>query len=90
MREESERKSGRESEEEGEIIYECSEGVATIILNRPAVLNALNEGMLAELNDAFERAEKDEEVRAVVLTGAGNNFCAGADISALELSLIHI
>ena len=88
MSEESE-KSRRESEEEGEIIYECSEGVATIILNRPAVLNALNDAMLAELNDVFERAEKDEDVRAVVLTGAGNNFCAGADISALEHSTVE-
>lgn len=59
-----------------------AEGITTITLNRPERRNALNEQMLLELADAFAAARDDDEVRVVVLTGAGEKaFCAGADLS---------
>src|SRR6187551_979084 len=55
-------------------------GVATITLNRPDSLNALNATMRVELTAAFKAAAKDDATRAVVITGAGRGFCAGADL----------
>ena len=66
------------------IIYEKSEGIATITLNRPDVLNAVNEKMGLELLDALRTAERDDEVRCVIITGKGRAFCAGEDIQALR------
>ncbi|HLB24627.1 MAG TPA: enoyl-CoA hydratase-related protein [Dehalococcoidia bacterium] len=63
-----------------EIIYEKSEGVATITLNRPERMNAFTDVMLREWAQALEDARLDREIRAVVLTGAGRGFCAGADL----------
>lgn len=64
-----------------QLLYEVSGGVATVTLNRPEQRNALSGTMLAELVDAMERVRDDDEVRAVVLTGAGEKvFCAGADL----------
>jgi enoyl-CoA hydratase len=64
-----------------QLLYEVSDGVATVTLNRPEQRNALSPQLLGELNDALRRARDDEEVRAVVLTGAGEKvFCAGADL----------
>jgi enoyl-CoA hydratase/carnithine racemase len=60
--------------------YEVAEGVLTITLNRPERLNAFTEGMGAELIEAFERADRDDEVRVVIVTGAGRGFCAGMDL----------
>jgi enoyl-CoA hydratase/carnithine racemase len=57
--------------------------VATITLNRPAKLNAWTRDMAAEVKAAFDTAESDDRVRAIVLTGAGRGFCAGADMSLL-------
>jgi enoyl-CoA hydratase/carnithine racemase len=62
------------------IACEKSEGVLTITLNRPDKLNAFTLEMGREIIDAFDRA--DDEVRAVIVTGAGRAFCAGADLSA--------
>ena len=63
------------------IIYEKKENVAWITLNRPEVLNAQNETLLAELTTALEQAKVDDEVWVIVLTGAGDKaFSAGADI----------
>jgi len=71
-------------EEKEYILYEKSGKVATIILNRPKSLNALNTALLTELRDALADAEADAEVHAIVITGAGDKaFCAGADISEL-------
>jgi 3-hydroxypropionyl-coenzyme A dehydratase len=64
-----------------ELLYEVSDGVATVTLNRPDQRNALNGELLAALVDAMKSAREDEAVRAVVLTGAGDKvFCAGADL----------
>jgi enoyl-CoA hydratase/carnithine racemase len=63
------------------LLYELDGPVLTITLNRPDKLNAYTAVMGAELADAFERADADDAVRAIVVTGAGRGFCAGADIS---------
>lgn len=64
----------------------CNEegGVGVITLNRPGAMNAITAGMLEELGDALEEAERDESVRALVLTGAGRAFCAGQDVGVLS------
>lgn len=61
--------------------YEVSEGVATITLARPERLNAFTDFMEAQLIESFDRADADDAVRAVVLTGEGRAFCAGMDLS---------
>ncbi len=64
-----------------QLLYDVDDGVATVTLNRPEQRNALNAQLLVELVDAMKRARDDGEVRAVVLTGAGEKvFCAGADL----------
>src|SRR4051794_6300079 len=75
-----------------ELLYEVSDGVATVTLNRPDQRNALNRELLAALVDAMKRARDDGAVRAVVLTGAGDKvFCAGADLGgfATDAPLVH-
>ncbi len=57
-----------------------TEGIATITLNRPERLNAISGGMLASLSHAFRAADRDRDVRAIILTGAGRGFCAGLDL----------
>src|SRR3989442_9201251 len=64
-----------------EIRYEVADGVLTLTLHRPEKLNAFTFTMMRELLDAFERADADDAVRAVIVTGAGRAFCAGADLS---------
>jgi len=64
-----------------EIEYEVAEYVATIALNRPDKMNTGTTRMIAELLDALDRVDGDDDVRAVVLTGRGRAFCAGADLS---------
>ena len=63
-----------------EIRYEVADHVLTITLNRPDRLNAFTPTMAAELIEAFDRADADDDVRAVIVTGAGRGFCAGADL----------
>lgn len=65
------------------ILYDVSDKVATITLNRPDRLNAWIGPMGAELNAALSAADADPEVRAIILTGAGRGFCAGADMDYL-------
>ena len=64
------------------IKYEVAEQILTITLNRPEKLNAFNAAMQRELIDAFDQADRDDGVRAIIVTGAGRAFCAGADLSA--------
>jgi enoyl-CoA hydratase len=73
------------------VLYEVADGVATVTLNDPDKRNMLSGGMLTEVVAAMELARDSEEVRAVVLTGAGKVFCAGADLGgfASETSLIE-
>jgi len=59
-------------------------GVALIWLNRPDVRNAMNDTVIAELTDAFERAAEDDDVRAIVLAGHGSAFCAGGDLNWMK------
>jgi 2-(1,2-epoxy-1,2-dihydrophenyl)acetyl-CoA isomerase len=66
------------------LLSELTEGVQTLTLNQPDRLNALSGAMLAELNQAVRAAERDDAVRAVVITGAGKGFCSGADVSEFE------
>ena len=64
------------------IKYEVDDQILTITLNRPDKLNAFNGTMQPEMIDAFDAADKDDNVRAIIVTGAGRGFCAGADLSA--------
>ncbi len=64
-----------------EIVYDVADQVATITLNRPAQLNAFTNRMMHELIDAFDTVDADDDVRAVIVTGSGRGFCAGADLS---------
>ena len=64
------------------LTYHVADGVATITLNRPDRLNAFNPTMFGELLKAFDATDADDSVRAVVVTGAGRAFCAGADLGA--------
>src|SRR3954465_4099960 len=65
-----------------QIRYELAENVLTLTMNRPDRLNAWTPTMLRELIDAFDQADDDDNVRAVIVTGAGRGFCAGADLAA--------
>lgn len=64
-----------------QIKYETRDGILTITLNRPDKLNAFTGQMLKELLDAMDRADRDDDVRAIVFTGAGRGFCAGQDLN---------
>ena len=67
-----------------QILYQVADPVATITLNRPAALNAWTNRMAAEVKHAVAEAEEDKRVVAIVLTGAGRGFCAGADLKGLD------
>jgi enoyl-CoA hydratase len=67
------------------LLYEVSDSIATITVNRPRVLNSLNRATITELHAAFRAARDDEAVRVVIITGAGEKaFIAGADVSELH------
>jgi len=65
-------------------LYEKRNSIAWITLNRPQVLNALNRKLWREIYDNLDQAEKDEEVRAVIIKGSGRAFCAGDDIKEVS------
>lgn len=73
------------TDENNSILYEVDGAVARITLNRPEKKNALNVALIANLKKALGEANDDDAVRVVVITGAGLDFCSGADLSALEL-----
>jgi enoyl-CoA hydratase/carnithine racemase len=64
------------------ILYDVADGIATITLNRPDRLNAFTSQMMVDMIAAFDAIDADDEVRAVIVTGAGRGFCAGADLAA--------
>jgi methylglutaconyl-CoA hydratase len=66
------------------IIYSVDQAVARITLNRPDKRNALDDEILAEFADALRAAGRDKDVRVVLLTGAGKDFCSGADLASLQ------
>src|SRR5579872_4927376 len=63
-----------------DFLYAVDDGVATLTFNRPEVMNALTFEIYSQLRDLFETLRYDEAVRAIVLTGAGDNFCSGGDV----------
>lgn len=64
------------------ITNEVADGIMTLTLNRPEMLNAFNRTMLEEMIAAFDEADANDAVRAIIVTGAGRGFCAGADLSS--------
>ena len=65
------------------VLYDVADHVATITLNRPEKLNAMNRPLLEETLEAVEAAASDDGVRVVIVTGAGRGFCAGGDLTAI-------
>src|SRR5262245_8017477 len=65
-----------------QIQYDVADGILTITMHRPEKLNAFTGVMMNEMIDAFDRSDADDSIRAVIVTGAGRAFCAGADLSA--------
>lgn len=66
------------------VLFEKRGSIAIITLNRPKSLNALNDELVSSLSEMLTKAAKDESVRVLVLSGAGNGFCAGGDLAHLE------
>ncbi len=71
------------------IAYQVEDQVATVTLSRPERLNAFTARMMHEIIDAFDHSDADDDVRAVIVTGAGRAFCAGADLGAGESTFAH-
>ena len=66
------------------VLYDVADRICTITLNRPDKLNAWTRQMHFDLREAMQNAGSDPDVRAIILTGAGRGFCAGADMSGLQ------
>lgn len=64
------------------ILYDVEDGICTLTLNRPEAMNAFNREMLAEMLDACDRIDADDDIKVVIVTGSGRAFCAGADLSS--------
>ena len=67
-----------------EILISNSGAIRTLTLNRPEKRNALNDALVDALKTALREADEDDDLRAVVIRGAGKDFCSGADLSALQ------
>ena len=67
------------------VLYSVDGRIAKLVLNRPDKKNALNQEMIAELKNGLVRASTEQTIRAIVITGAGKDFCSGADLSALKM-----
>ena len=67
-----------------QVLYSVDGAIARVTLNRPEKRNALNDAVIAGLKDGLKNASKDERVRVVVISGAGKDFCSGADLAALQ------
>lgn len=70
--------------ENSPVLYAVDDGVARITLNRPEKRNALNDQIIAGIKQSLRAAHLDDSIRAVVMSGAGKDFCSGADLSALQ------
>jgi len=66
------------------VLYSVDEGIARVTLNRPEKRNALDDEMIGEIRHALAESAKGEAARVALITGAGNDFCAGADLAAIE------
>ena len=66
------------------VVYSVDGAIARITLNRPEKRNALNDALIAGIKEGLKSASRDENVKAVVISGAGKDFCSGADLSALQ------
>src|SRR2546423_6624815 len=66
------------------VLYDASGGIARITLNRPEKRNELNDELISGVKDALRRADADQEVRVIIISGAGSDFCSGADLAALQ------
>src|SRR4051812_50204862 len=66
------------------VVYAVEGSVALVTLNRPEKRNALNDELVAGLKESLRKADGDDHVRVVVITGAGADFCSGADLAALQ------
>jgi methylglutaconyl-CoA hydratase len=66
------------------ILYSVDQSIARITLNRPDKRNALDDGIVSEFKDALRAASRDDSVRVVLVTGAGKDFCSGADLASLQ------
>jgi methylglutaconyl-CoA hydratase len=67
-----------------QVLYSVEGVVARVTLNRPEKRNALNDAVIAGIKDGLKKASQDERVRVVVISGAGKDFCSGADLAALQ------
>ncbi len=67
-----------------ELLFEIEGSIATLTLNRPEKRNALNDALINSLKDALQKADQDQTLRAIIIKGAGADFCSGADLSALQ------
>src|SRR6185369_10085713 len=72
------------SDNDNPVVYSFDGAVARVTLNRPEKRNALNDAVVAGIKDGLRKAANDERVRAIVISGAGNDFCSGADLAALQ------
>ena len=72
------------TEQQQVVLFAVADGIARITLNRSEKRNAFNDVVIAALKDALRHADQDESVRAVILAGAGADFCSGADLAALQ------
>src|SRR5436189_3871455 len=70
--------------DENPILYQVEGTIARVTLNRPEKRNALNEALITGLKDALQKANDDAAVRVVVISGAGRDFCSGADLASLQ------
>lgn len=72
------------SETDQVVLYSVQDGIARLTLNRPDKRNALNDALVTGVKESFRKADADDSVRAIVVSGAGKDFCSGADLSALQ------
>jgi len=72
------------AEDNSTVLYSVDGGIARLTLNRPEKRNALNEQLITALKDALRRADDEADVRVAIISGAGTDFCSGADLAALQ------